>query len=106
MAHRVSWELHNGEIPKGQHVCHRCDTRGCVNPDHLFLGSCSDNHADMVAKRRSTFGTHNAMSKLTDADVISIRKDKRTEPEIAKDYGINRANVGMIKRRETWKHLA
>lgn len=51
-AHRVSWGLYVGNIPSGLSICHRCDTPACVNPEHLFLGTHSDNAVDSVNKSR------------------------------------------------------
>ena len=55
-AHRVSWELHRGPIPKGLCVLHKCDVRTCINPAHLFVGTRADNVADMIAKGRGNSG--------------------------------------------------
>lgn len=52
-AHRTSWRIHRGEIPDGLFVCHTCDVRNCVNPDHLFLGTNTDNMRDCSAKGRT-----------------------------------------------------
>lgn len=84
--HRVSWEWHNGPIPAGVSVLHRCDNRKCVNPSHLFLGTHRDNMQDMTAK-----GRHVGNRKLTEAQVINIR-ERRAAGERTKDLG---AEFGM-----------
>ena len=106
-AHRFSWMIHRGEIPPGMCVLHKCDTRSCVNPDHLFLGTFADNHADMVRKGRgrSLSGTNNFRAKLTEGDVRAIRSDARPRRTLAKVYGITSSHVGYIQRRDTWHHV-
>jgi hypothetical protein len=75
---RVAWEIANGEIPLGKDVLHKCDNPPCVNPEHLCVGSHSDNMADMVLKGRgkgpSRPGEDNPSAKFTKKDVIEIRR--------------------------------
>src|SRR5208282_4029505 len=72
------WELHNGPVPNGLFVCHKCDNPPCVNPDHLFLGTNKDNVDDMWNKGRGvmcapSIGVDNVNAKLTDEDIPKIR---------------------------------
>lgn len=108
-AHRVSWILHNGEIPSGQKVLHRCDNPPCVNPAHLFLGTQADNVRDMFAKGRNRTSRGEAVNtaKLTATQVLEILdlKGQADQVTIAAVYGVSRTLISEIHRRKVWKHL-
>lgn len=106
-AHRYSWMLHNGDIPKGLCVLHRCDNPTCVNPDHLFLGTRKENMMDMVNKGRNvpTRGESSGMAKLTEDQVLSIRNDSRPYNQIMIDFDISHGTISSIKSRKTWRHI-
>lgn len=98
MAHRVSWELHHGEIPEGMCVLHRCDVPYCVNPNHLFLGTKADNSKDMVNKNRQKRDSDLPQTKLTMIQVEAIRKcTKLTQKEIATLCGVTQGTISLIK---------
>ncbi len=109
-AHRISWLIHRGDIPDGLFVCHRCDVRPCVNPDHLFLGTQSDNVRDMHAKlrhpRTGAKGERHWSAKLSTTVVAEIRVRYAlgdiSQLELALEYGVSRPTIGHIVRRETW----
>jgi hypothetical protein len=96
-AHRLVWEINNGQIPKGMLVCHRCDNRACVRPDHLFLGTPKDNTQDMMRKGREAFG---ALRKLTFEQAREIRKlhskDKLSPRTLANRYGVRRSVIYRV----------
>ena len=102
--HRVAWVLANGEIPDGMYVCHRCDNRRCVNPEHLFLGSFDDNMADMVSKQRQAHGSRGFHAKLTEAQAQEIRTAKGNQRAIAAAYGVSQPTVSMLRNGHTWKY--
>ena len=111
-AHRFSWELHNNKIPDNLHVCHKCDVRHCVNPEHLFLGTHKDNMNDMISKGRlvpvSKSGEEHIFSKLTENSVIEIKKmlnDGETCVSISKKYHVSPTCISRIKQNITWKHV-
>ena len=101
-AHRYSFKLHKREIPKGKFVCHSCDVRPCVNPDHLWLGTNSENVQDALAK-----GVRYGPQKLTPKYVKEIRRIGRSMSarSVAKIYGIHNATVYKILKNEIWVSL-
>lgn len=107
-AHRLSYEIHRGPIPAGMMVCHRCDVRNCVNPEHLFLGTSADNVSDMVVKGRGIRGERQHLSKLTADAVTEIRRLRATGltySELGAIFSIRPENASFIARRITWKHV-
>jgi HNH endonuclease len=119
MAHRLAYVLFVGAIPPGRHnqVCHRCDNPGCVNPDHLWLGSPKENEQDKIAKgRRAPFtwkdriarGDRSGLAKLREADIPLIRARRaagETQQAIANDYGVSQRVISCIDLGITWKHV-
>jgi hypothetical protein len=105
--HRVAWKEWIGPIPDGLCVLHRCDNPPCFNPDHLFLGTKTDNHEDMVRKGRRNVarGEQHARTHLTEADVIAIRDDHRSNCAIGRAYNIDEGAIRAIKARRTWRHV-
>jgi hypothetical protein len=112
LAHRFSYEKFKEHIPDGFLVCHQCDNPACVNPDHLWLGTDKDNQQDGLRKGRGRRGIHrgeqNVTAKLTDRDVLTIRRryaEGEIQEDIANDYGLHKTNVQCICSYKTWKHL-
>lgn len=132
LAHRVSWELHNGSVPDGKFVLHHCDNPPCVNPAHLWIGDHTDNARDMAAKGRQVFQQHperaprgernrnhthpetirhgevHPRAKLTNQDVLAIRSLRQTGRamnSLAIEYGVTEATIKRIVYRKGWKHI-
>lgn len=99
-AHRVAWILTNGPIPDGLQVCHRCDNPLCVRPDHLFLGTVSDNMQDMYDKGRGNKpqGASHPNAKLTDDQVEEIRRRavKGNYKTLAREFGVTFPTIRCV----------
>ena len=122
MAHRVSYEMHKGQIPDEMLVCHTCDVGLCVNPDHLFLGTQVDNMQDMISKGRKAYpenaghhgnharGINNGQAKIDSITVLSIRRTYDTRAcsniaELSRQLHVSESQTRRIVRRQNWKHI-
>jgi len=108
-AHRISYCLHYGEFDTNFCVLHKCDVRTCVNPQHLFLGTRTDNIEDMVKKGRGAKGSKQGCAKLTESDVLQIRKlfikNVTSYKEIGDKYNVSQYTIYDIIRKHTWNHI-
>ena len=106
-SHRLAYSIFNGEIPKGLCVLHRCDNRKCVNPEHLFVGTKGTNNTDRHSKGRSCVGERHPLAKLTEEDVLEIRRTYGTisAKKAAKIYGICPTKVKDIRNYRSWRHI-
>lgn len=107
-AHRYSYEFYKEKIPEGMDVCHTCDNRRCVNPDHLFLGTRSDNMQDCIKKERFDVGEKHYAHKVTEKEVLEIREKYERGYQynwLAREYGISQETIYDIVKRRTWKHV-
>lgn len=107
-SHRASYIIFKGEIPLGMDICHTCDNRQCINPDHLFLGTRQENMIDCMLKGRMSVGGKHYCTKLTEENVREIRKlreERKTYVEIADQFGIAQESVYDICKRRTWRHV-
>lgn len=110
LAHRFSYTMHNGDIPDGMVVMHKCDNPSCVNPDHLGIGTYKDNMADMRAKGRDrptgVKGEENPRSKLTEEIVRFIRANPQMgHKEIADMHGLSPNAIRGVRIGRTWRHV-
>ena len=112
-------------IPAGMMVCHHCDNRRCVRPDHLFVGTAAHNNADMTRKGRArhatglrhgaythperrSLGERNRHAKLTASDVFYVRRETaagRSTRDLGRELGVSPTTIGNAAQGRTWKHL-
>ena len=110
-AHRVSYKLNIGKIPKDLFVCHHCDNPGCVNPKHLWVGTAKDNAHDMIKKGRlfTPRGEKCGLAKLKNKDIQKIRdfyyEKGKSQQEISYLFGVSQVAISLVTRGKTWTHV-
>lgn len=98
--------MHYGPIPKGQNVCHHCDNRQCIRPDHFFLGTQKDNLRDASSKDRMSRGERHYKAKLTESKAASIREQfaaGKTTSELAKQFEVSSGAIHAVVTGYSWK---
>lgn len=110
-AHRLSFKLFKGKIPKNRIICHTCDNPKCVNPEHLYAGTPQTNSDDKFYRGRQRYnppclkGEDNGFSKLDTKTIHKIRNEKGAPKDIAEKFGLSLSHVRRIISRESWGHV-
>lgn len=111
-ARRVAYEIEIGKIPNGLLVCHKCDNPLCINPTHLFIGTCQDNVDDKVRKGRQghgvSLGEAHGRAIITASQAMEVRRLSKLgmgHREISSRTGVSKSNVSSIVRGRTWGHV-
>ena len=108
-AHRWSFKFHVGKIPKGKYILHNCDNPSCVNPKHLRIGSQKENIVECSIKDRISFGIKRPNSKLTDENVLKIRKlyatSEISQMKLAQKFNVSQRNIFNILHNVRWKRV-
>jgi hypothetical protein len=116
-ASRIAWLLTNGTIPENTFVCHSCDFSGCVNPNHLFLGTQKDNMTDRenIGMRHAHLppinrGEKHPRAKLNNALVEMAREAYKSGEygavgKLAKKYDVNYFTLWNAASNKTWNHI-
>lgn len=105
LVHRVSYELQVGPIPDGLYVCHKCDVRLCLNPEHLFVGTPKDNLHDMMRKGRACPSENKHNAKLNNQQVREIRSASQSSRTLAEIYSVSPKLIRNIKSGRAWRSV-
>lgn len=107
-AHRLFYTLFTGNIPEGMLVCHACDNKLCVNPNHLYVGTHTNNNQDTYKRNRMPPKQgHNArnVAKLSLEEALKIKYSDIPSKELEGLFKINQSQISRIRSGKTWKNI-
>jgi hypothetical protein len=104
-SNRAAWISAHGEIPRGLIVCHKCDVRSCINPNHLWLGTHAENARDRYLKGRSPAGETHGLCQITAQQAMEIFLSPLPQRKIAALYHVSKTHVAAIKLRKRWASI-
>lgn len=105
-AHVVSCEMRRGVAPPGlPEAAHHCDNSVCVNGNHLHWDNRVGNMGDAATRARMPRGRKHHNNRLTEEDVVAIRKSAEPQRRIARLYGVHQVTISEIKTRKIWAWL-
>ena len=102
-AHRMAYELNMGKVLANQQVCHHCDNKLCVRPDHLFLGTASENMRDLVSKGKHPKQLNSYRAKLSPNKVRFIRRSLMSNKALALKFNVHKLTIKNVKTLQTWR---
>lgn len=101
-AHRASWIIHNGPIPTGMMVLHKCDNRKCVNPDHLHLG---DNQANMIERSQRGYVHQSKLDEAKVREMRQLRQQGWSWRKLAERYNVAHNAVIEATTGKSWSWI-
>lgn len=107
-AHRLFYSVYKGPIPEGKLICHTCDNPSCVNPEHLYCGTHTENNRDTYTRDRMPIRHGDAainVVKLSREAALEIKYSALTSKELAQKHQIHQSQVSRIRNGHTWKNI-
>lgn len=103
--HRLVYQEHFGRIDEDLVIRHKCDNRLCINPEHLEIGTHSENVMDRDIRHRTAIGNRNGRSKLDEDKIRYIRNSNLSQAKLGEMFGVDKKTIRCIKKNLTWKHV-